>query len=229
MENSLSACVRAVDEGLRYLEIDVRATADGELIVHHDATLDRTTDQRGVIAELPWRSVRSARIGGREPVCRLIDLIEAVPRALLNIDVKDDVSVRPTIEVLTRTGHWDQVCLAAFSDSRLASLRRLGGPRLLTSMGPRSVLCWWASSWLPVARWGVKGAAAQVPVRRRGVDLVTPRTLAAARRAGVETHVWTVNKVDQMHALLDLGVDGLVTDRPDLLLRVLRDREHGAS
>lgn len=224
LENSLSACARAFAEGFAYLEIDVRATADGQVLVHHDASLDRVTDATGVIAELPYAAVAGARIAGREPVCRLVDLIEELPGAYLNIDVKDDATVLPTIGVLRRTGHWDRVCLAAFSDRRLAALRRLGGDRLLTSMGPRSALWWWASARLPGVGRLARGWAAQVPVTRHGLTVVTDRTVGAARRLGREVHVWTVNEVAEMRRLLDLGVDGLVTDRPDLLRDVLRER-----
>ncbi|HWE92258.1 MAG TPA: glycerophosphodiester phosphodiesterase family protein [Pseudonocardiaceae bacterium] len=226
MENSLSALRRAVREGYRYLETDVHATADGVVVVHHDDVLDRTTDGVGVIGELPWSVVGRARIGRREPVCRLEQLLEELPDALLNIDVKSDQAVEPVLEVLRRCAAWDRVCLASFSDARLARLRRLAGPRLLTSMGPNSVAMLWAGGRIGVPLLGglARGAMAQVPVRRGQLTVVGPRFVRVARRCGVEVHVWTVDERAQMIELLDLGVDGLVTDRPDLLRAVLRDR-----
>src|SRR5262249_52409354 len=104
MENSLSAFRRATEEGYRYLETDVHATADGAVVVPHGAPLDRTTDGQGLIAHLPWTRVAKARIGGREPVCRLEDLLEELPDALLNIDVKADSAIEPVAETLRRTG-----------------------------------------------------------------------------------------------------------------------------
>ncbi|RZS43737.1 glycerophosphoryl diester phosphodiesterase [Herbihabitans rhizosphaerae] len=226
MENSLSAFRRAVDEGYRYLETDVHATSDGVVVVHHDAALDRTTDATGQIARLPWQTVRRAKVAGREPVSRLEDLLEELPEALVNIDVKADTAVEPVLDAVRRTDAWERVCLGTFSDTRLARVRKLGGARLITSMGPRSVLALWASGWnrrLPVSR-AIRGFSAQVPVRHGRLELVTRRTVEAAHRMGLEVHVWTINDPVQMNALLDLGVDGLVTDRPDLLRDVLTQR-----
>ncbi len=225
MENSLSALRRAVTEGYRYLETDVRATRDGVPIVLHDPTLDRTTDRRGVVAELGWHQVRRARIGGRQPVCRLADLLEELPTALLNIDVKADSAVGPVLELLRRTGAWDRVCLASFSERRLRRLRRAAGPRLLTSMGTASVVALRVRSllpWLPLHLLLPLGAhLAQVPLRRGPVPVVDPALVRHARRHGIEVHVWTVDDPGVMGVLLDAGVDGLVTDRPDLLRDVL--------
>ncbi|MGB8202192.1 MAG: glycerophosphodiester phosphodiesterase family protein, partial [Pseudonocardiaceae bacterium] len=100
MENSLAAFRRAAAEGYSYLETDVRATRDGVVVVIHDATLDRTTDGSGEIGKLDWAAVRTARVGGREPICRLTDLLEELPGALLNIDVKADSAAAPVLELL---------------------------------------------------------------------------------------------------------------------------------
>jgi glycerophosphoryl diester phosphodiesterase len=222
MENSLSALVRARAEGFRYLETDVQVTSDGVVVVHHDGSLDRTTDGRGVISRLPWSVVRGARIGGREPVCRLDALLEELPDALLNIDVKSDAAVEPVLATLRRCDALGRVCLASFSEARLVRLRRLGGAGLLTSMGPRSVLGLWLGGRLP--GWPVLGAMAQVPVRYGWLRVVSRGFCGSAARCGREVHVWTVNDELRMRALLDLGVDGVVTDRPDVLRSVLRER-----
>jgi glycerophosphoryl diester phosphodiesterase len=222
MENSLSAMVRARAEGFRYLETDVQVTSDGVVVVHHDAALDRTTDGGGVISALPWSVVGAARVAGREPVCRLDALLEELPDALLNVDVKSDAAVEPVLATLRRCGAFGRVCLASFSESRLARLRRGGGRGLLTSMGPRSVLGLWVGARVPGLP--VLGAMAQVPVRYGRLRVVSPGFVAAAARRGSEVHVWTIDDADRMRALLDAGVDGLVTDRPDVLRSVLRDR-----
>jgi glycerophosphoryl diester phosphodiesterase len=226
MENSLSAFRRAVDEGYQYLETDVHATADGVVVVHHDDALDRTTDAHGIVARLSWKTVSHAKIGGREPVSRLEDLLEELPDALLNIDVKADSAVEPVVELLRRTGAVDRVCLASFSDSRLQRLRQRIGPKLITSMGPRSVAALWAAGrfWAPRALRAVRGAMAQVPVTQGRLRVVDRRLITAAHRRGREVHVWTINDAAQMHQLLDLGVDGLVTDQPEILRDVLRAR-----
>ncbi|MEU6149301.1 glycerophosphodiester phosphodiesterase family protein [Actinosynnema sp. NPDC047251] len=224
MENSLAAFRRATTEGYRYLETDVHATADGVVVVHHDDTLDRTTDGVGPVAGQPWSAVSRAKVGGREPVTRLADLLEELPDALLNIDVKADHAVGPVIDLLRATDTLHRVCLASFSDARLARLRRLAGPDLLTSMGPRSAGSLWATGRVPALRLPVTGRIAQVPATQGRLTVVDERFVRAAHRRGLEVHVWTIDTAEQMTALLDIGVDGLVSDRPDVLRDVLKAR-----
>lgn len=226
MENSLCAFRRAAAEGYRYLETDVRATRDGVVVVQHDATLDRTTDGSGALAQLDWAAVRAARIGGREPVCRLADLLEELPDALFNIDVKSELAVAPVLELLRRTRGWGRVCLASFSEARLRRMRKAAGPRLLTSMGTASAVALRLRSALPFLpiRLPVSGSLAQLPVRSQGITVVDRALVRYAHQLGLEVHVWTVDRAEQMRGLLDLGVDGLVTDRPDVLRGVLRAR-----
>lgn len=222
----MSAFRRAVEEGYRYVETDVHATADGVVVMHHDPHLDRTTDGRGAIRRLPWSAVGTARIAGREPVCRFDEALEELPEAAFNVDVKAESAVGPILEVLRRHRAWDRVCLASFDERRLRTLRREGGPRLLTSMGPRSVATLWASSrpgGALLRRW-VGGDAAQVPPAHGRLRVVDDRFVRAAHSRGWEVHAWTVDDADEMRRLLDLGVDGLVTDRPARLRDVLRER-----
>jgi glycerophosphoryl diester phosphodiesterase len=226
MENSMLALRRAVDEGFTYLETDVHATSDGVVVVHHDFAMDRTTDGRGLVAEQPWSSVRAAKVSGVDPVCRLEDVLEELPQALINVDVKSDHTVSPVLELLRRTNCWHRVCLASFSEQRLTRLRAAGGPRLLTSLGPRSAVALRMRSWMPWLRPTplLRGRPAQLPRRRGRLVVVDPALLRYAHRYDIEVHVWTVDTAPEMTELLDLGVDGLVTDRPDLLRAVLRER-----
>lgn len=225
LENSLPAFRRAVSEGYHYLETDVHATSDGVVVVHHDAVLDRTTDLSGPIARQPWQVVRTAKIGGREPVSRLEDLLEELPDAFLNIDVKAERAIGPLVDTLRRTNSYDRVCVASFSESRLERVRRTAGDGLLTSMGTRAIARLWASGRVPILR-GRRGhqRIAQVPVRQGRLTIVDRRLIAAASRQGIEVHVWTIDEPDQMHELIDLGVDGIMTDRPSVLRDVLRVR-----
>jgi glycerophosphoryl diester phosphodiesterase len=227
MENSLSAFRRAVREGYHYLETDVHATSDGVVVVHHDAALDRTTDASGPIARQPWRVVRTAKIGGREPVSRLEDVLEELPDAFFNIDVKVSRAIEPLIDTLRRTNAYSRVCVASFSEARLERVRRSAGDGLLTSMGTRAIARLWAAGRLPAFVRGGRGhqRIAQVPVRQGRLTIVDKRLIAAARRRGIEVHVWTIDEPDQMHELIDLGVDGIMTDRPGVLRDVLRSRD----
>lgn len=223
MENSLTAFRRAAAEGYRYLETDVRSTRDGVVVILHDPTLDRTTDGSGEVEQLDWAAVRSARVGGREPVCRLTELMEELPDALVNIDVKADSAVEPVLRLLQRTGQWHRVCIVAFSEARLRRIRKAAGPRVLTSMGPTSAVALRLRSVVPIPA-PIRGRIAQIPARIFGVPVIDRRLVHYAHVRGFEVHVWTVDREAEMHALLDLGVDGLMTDEPDVLRAVLRTR-----
>src|SRR6478672_5816563 len=135
----MAAFQRAFDEGYRYLETDVRLTADGMLIAFHDARLDRVTDRQGLVGALPWRDVRQARIGGTEPIPLMADLLEAFPTAFFNIDAKSDAAAAPLVDLVMKSGSAARVCLGSFSDRRLAVIRAACGPEVATSMGSREI------------------------------------------------------------------------------------------
>ena len=195
LENSMAAFTRAVDEGYRYLETDVHATADGVLVAFHDYRLDRVTDGHGPVAGQTWDQLRPARIGGREPIPLLADMLEAFPETRFNIDPKSDAAVGPLIDVLHAADALDRVCLGSFSERRLAALRRALGPQVATSLGPRGVV-----SLTSAARFGRRltpapgVVAAQVPVAYGRITVVTPRVVATAHAAELEVHVWTINE-----------------------------------
>ncbi len=222
-ENTMLAFERSVALGYRYLETDVHVTADGVLLAFHDDHLDRVTDRTGEIARLPWSEVSQARVDGQEPIPRLDELLDAFPQARVNIDPKHDGSVDPLIEVLRRADAVDRVCIGAFSGRRLRRLREALGPALCTSLGPAEVATLRLDASLGrTGRW--PAGCAQVPERARGVTLVDERFVRAAHRSGLQVHVWTVDDPATMSRLLDLGVDGLMTDRPAVLRDVLVER-----
>ncbi|HUF32512.1 MAG TPA: glycerophosphodiester phosphodiesterase [Acidimicrobiales bacterium] len=222
-ENTLPAFAHAVGLGYRYVETDVHVTADGALVAFHDETLDRVTDRTGRIADLPWSEVRRALVDGTEPIPLLEDLLGTWPDLRVNIDPKHDAAVEPLAEVLRRTNATDRVCIGAFSDSRLARLQDELGPDLCTSLGPKGTARLRGASFrLPAG--ALLAGCAQVPVRAKGVTIVDRRFLAAAHRRGLQVHVWTIDDPDEMTRLLDLGVDGIMTDRPAVLRDVLERR-----
>lgn len=220
VENSAAAFAAAVALGYRYLETDVHATADGALVAFHDTSLDRVTDRAGQIADLPYREVAAARIGGREPIPLLEDLLGAWPQARFNIDVKVADAIEPLVQAVRRTHSLDRVCISSFSDARLAKVRAALGPELCTALGPRAVAALRVGSYLPGIRPRA-GVCAQVPTGTRTVRIIDPRFVAAAHRLGLQVHVWTIDEPAEIRRLLDLGVDGIMTDRADVLRDVL--------
>jgi glycerophosphoryl diester phosphodiesterase len=215
-ENTLPAFQNAVDLGYRYLETDVHVTADGVVVAFHDDDLSRTTGRPGLIHELPWSEVATARVDGTEPIPRLVDLLRAFPDRRVNIDCKTDAAVGPLGDVLEAEKVLDRVCVAGFSDRRLMKLRGRLGPDLCTSAGPIEL---GVLKLLQVAPPGV--LAAQVPIDLKGFPVVTDGFVRACHRRGVEVHVWTIDEPAEMDRLLDLGVDGIMSDRPAVLKDVL--------
>ncbi|WP_405739396.1 glycerophosphodiester phosphodiesterase [Streptomyces sp. NBC_00028] len=224
LENTLSQFRRAVETGYRYLETDVHATADGKLVAFHDATLDRVTDGAGRIADLPWADVSRARVAGQEPVPLFEELLEAFPDARWNVDLKAESALHPFLDLVERTHTWDRVCVGSFSEARVMRAQRLAGPRLATSYGTRGVLNLRLRSWGVPAALRRSAVAAQVPEAQSGIQVVDHRFVRAAHARGLHVHVWTINDPDRMHRLLDLGVDGIMTDHIDTLRKVMEDR-----
>ena len=224
LENTVFQFRRAVELGYRYIETDVHATADGKLVAFHDETLDRVTDGAGRIADLFWSDVSHARVAGKEPVPLFEELLETFPEVRWNVDIKAEPALRPLLDLLERTDSWNRVLVGSFSEKRVVRAQHLAGPRLATSFGTRGVLNLRLRSWgapLPVRRSAV---AAQVPEEQSGVPVVDRRFVQAAHARGVRVHVWTINEADRMHRLLDLGVDGIMTDHIDTLREVMVER-----
>lgn len=224
IENTAAAFRRAAGAGYRYFETDVHTSADGRLIAFHDTTLDRVTDARGRLAELPWSEIRRARVAGREPLPLFEELLEEFPGARWNVDIKAESALAPLVELIRRTGCWDRVCVGSFSEARVARAHRLAGPRLATSYGVRGVLGLRLRSYGVPAAVRAGAVCAQVPESQGGVRVVDRRFVRAAHARGLQVHVWTVNEPDRMAALLDLGVDGIMTDHIETLRTVLSDR-----
>ncbi|MFF9377608.1 glycerophosphodiester phosphodiesterase [Streptomyces griseoluteus] len=224
VENTVAQFHRAVALGYRYIETDVHLTADGTLVAFHDDSLDRVTDGTGRVADLPWAEVRQARVGGREPVPLFAELLETFPEVRWNVDVKAEAALLPFLELVRRTNAWDRVCLGSFSEARVRRAQRLAGPRLATSFGTLGVLGLRLRSWgLPAPVRG-SAVAAQVPEAQSGVPVADGRFVRAAHARGLQVHVWTVNEPERMHRLLELGVDGIMTDHIDTLREVMEDR-----
>jgi glycerophosphoryl diester phosphodiesterase len=230
-ENSLPAFAAAVNLGFRYVETDVHATSDGTLIAFHDDRLERVTDGSGVIAELPWSSVRAARISGTEEIPTLDAVFESWPRLRVNIDCKAAAAVEPLVDAIERHRAHDRVCVASFSDARRrAVLRRLSRP--VATSGGKSVIGRFvvgggtpARIRIPLGRNALRDVdCLQVPPAAGRIRVVTEASLRRAHGVDVQVHVWTIDDAAQMHRLLDLGVDGIMTDRADTLREVLISR-----
>ncbi len=222
-ENSLAAFARASEAGFSYLETDVHVTADDALVAFHDDSLERVTDGHGLIADHTVAELAELRIGGSDRIPLLAELLEQFPGARFNIDLKAPGAVGSLADLLRRTGAQQRVCVSSFSLARISAFRRLA-PEVATGLSRAGVLLLWLG--LPGLTRLLRGQAAQVPRRAWGdrIPLVTRRFVSTAHRHGIRVHVWTINDASTMDNLIDLGVDGIVTDQPALLRTVLEQR-----
>ncbi|HSL58101.1 MAG TPA: glycerophosphodiester phosphodiesterase [Acidimicrobiales bacterium] len=228
-ENTMPAFEGAVALGYRYVETDVHATADGVLVAFHDESLDRVTDRAGLIRELPWSEVSAARVDGREPIPLFEDLLGTFGDLRVNVDPKHELAVAPLVAAIRRTGAAARICVGSFSDARIAAVKAGVGPELCTSLGPKGTARVKAAGYrAPVGR--LEGQCLQVPVSAKGITVTDERFVTTAHRLGLQVHVWTIDDPAEMERLLDMGVDGIMTDRPALLRDVLERRGewHGA-
>jgi glycerophosphoryl diester phosphodiesterase len=205
----MPAFAHAISLGYRYLETDTQITADGVLLAFHDDDLQRTTGRPGKISALPYREVATARVGGSEPIPLLEDVLGTWPEARVNLEAKSDTAVGPLNDVIRRARAIDRVCIGSFHGRRIRRARQDLGPGLCTSTGP-----------LETFRWRIASSLPGQPLMPR----VTARTVRAAHAAGMQVHVWTIDDADEMRRLLDIGVDGIMTDRLAVLKDVLAER-----
>ncbi|MDE0545590.1 glycerophosphodiester phosphodiesterase family protein [Microbacterium sp. C7(2022)] len=226
VENSFAAIAAAHAAGAVYIESDCHLTSDGHVVLLHDADLSRVAGNPALVAETPLRELEKimAPLGG---VITLRQALDAFPDVRFNIDVKADAAAVPTGRVVAP--HAERVLLTSFSDARRATAlasaaETRAGALPATSAGRETILrLVWAASlrsnkMMARALHGVD--ALQIPERHGRVGILSPRVLDAAHAAGVEVHIWTVNEPAELTRLRDLGVDGVVTDRADLALRM---------
>lgn len=220
-ENTMPAFQRAIDLGYIYMETDVHVTLDGVLLAFHDDDLSRTCGRPGKISELEYSDVSQARVNGTEPIPLLDDLLSTWPNAHINIDCKSDQALQPLENRLARGDLFERVCIGSFSDKRLNHLREVFGDKLCTSMGPRDVTKLRLGSWVNTTSKFRNIHAAQVPVSQGPLTIVDRKFVEAAHRADLQVHVWTIDDPVEMKRLLDLGVDGIMTDRLEVLKNVM--------
>ncbi|WP_439937605.1 glycerophosphodiester phosphodiesterase family protein [Nocardia sp. N13] len=229
-ENTLAAFGRATALGLSYLETDVQTTRDGHVVCFHDATLRRVTGHPGRVADLDLADLRRLRVGGTDQVPTLAEAMAAFPQARFAIDLKDEAAIAPMARLLRTHPRWAERTCVAGAWSRW--LRRLQdeAPGVTTALGWRSLTTLIACSRGGVRPLGVRastptgGAFAHVPLRLGRLPVHSERVIARAHELGVRVVVWTVDDPATMRSLLDAGVDGIITDRPDVLRDVLISR-----
>jgi glycerophosphoryl diester phosphodiesterase len=235
-ENTFEAFAGSYDIGLRYIETDVHLTSDGVIVAFHDPDLRRLGNIQGKIADTTWQQLSSIRVNGQGRIPSLEELLREFPDMRLNIDMKSNQVIGPLVDLIRNCDAFDRVCLASFHDQRIHMARALAGAELCVSAGRISVAKHVLRSYgvLPKSKslsqpsnpdGHVKGyEILQVPLRRYGTKVFSKRFLAQALLEKKLVHVWTINEAAMMHELLDMGVAGIISDRPTLLKQVFIER-----
>ncbi len=238
-ENTLEAFRKGVESGAGGLELDVHMTRDGQIVVVHDSTVDRTTDGSGAVRKMTLAELRAFdagyRFGGpsypyrgrKLKVPTLAEVLREFPDSAVNLEIKEsqpgvEAAVLRTIE---EAGAEDRTLVASARHRVIERFRRISKGRILTAASRREIEIFYLLSRLRLE--GILRPAyeaLQVPIRYQGTTVVTPRFVEAAHAKGVRVDVWTVDDPAEMRHLLDLGADVVMTNRPEALSEVLRER-----
>jgi len=244
-ENTLVSFQRAVQDGARFVELDVRGSRDGAVVVMHDATVRRTTNGRGQVSKQDLTELKALDAGyrfrGAEGVSypyrgknilipTLAELFIALPDSRFIVEIKQarPSIVTKVIEEVRRAGKEEAVLLATAEDRIMREIRRelrLSALSIATGFSYGEVAAFIA--WLAGGRsesYAPPGQAFQIPCEYSGMTLVNEQTVAAAHELGLELFVWTINDKAEMARLLSLGVDGIITDYPARLRALVADR-----
>lgn len=240
-ENSDASFQGAYELGYRHFETDLHLTADGVPVCFHDPTVDRTTNATGRIEHMTLEELQSLDAGFRHVTAKgftfreagvkvptLAWLLTTFPDTSVVVDMKSDGLADPLAALIEDLKAHERLIVGSFSDARLAEFRLVTKDRVPTSVGPTAARLWVLASRVG-RRAGGAAAALQLPTHMRGVRVVDERLVSAAHDAGLQVHVWTVNERTQMARLLDMGVDGLITDRLDMLKDLLIERGEWAA
>ena len=244
-ENTLEAFRLAVEEGAGGLELDVHATRDGEIVVIHDASVDRTTDGSGAVAGMTLEELRRLDAGYRfspdggrtfpyrgrgTRIPTLAEVYAQFPDVRVNADIKETRAgtEEVVLRVIRRAAAEVRTLVASNDHAVVRRFRRASGCRIRTAASRREIAAFYLMSCSRLEALGRPAYdALQVPVEHKGIALVTPRFLGAAHSRDVRVDVWTINDAAEMRRLLDLGVDGVMTDRPGVLASLLEERGEG--
>ena len=221
-ENTLAAFQIAYDMGYRIMETDVQASKDGVLYCFHDTDLQRSAGDPRKFETLTSSEIDRVRLKGGHPIPKLAQLFEAFPNAYFNIDAKSWASVEPLIALTRSMKTGARTCFGSFSQRRIETIiSALSQHSPARSLGTGGVIRFYLEHLLN-HRGQINANCAQLPVSHFGIKLITPKTLTYAKVKGLKIHVWTINQAPEMQRLIDLGVDGIMSDDCAMLKSVLQ-------
>ena len=218
-ENTLESFDYALEIGCSYIETDVQLSSDGVPFIFHDNDLNRLLGKNISFNSLSSNEIKKLKLFESFDIPTLESALKKFPNALFQIDLKTDEVAVPAMKIIETFEAFDRVCIASFSSKRLAYINEMY-PHVCLSMGPKEILKLLLASY-GLYKKKVPGNCLQVPIYQYGIKLVTKRFIQYVQNIGLKIHVWTINDKNQMQQLIDLGVDGIITDRPKALKDLL--------
>ena len=218
-ENTLESFKYSLELGCAYIETDVQLSSDGIPYIFHDDDLSRLLGKDVAFNSLHSSEIQNLKLFESFDIPTLETALKTFPDALFQIDLKTDEVAIPAMKIIETLEAFDRVCIASFSSKRLARINEMY-PHVCLSMGPKEILKLLLASY-GLYKKKVPGNCLQVPIYQYGIKLVTKRFIQYVQNIGLKIHVWTINDKNQMQQLINLGVDGIITDRPKALKDLL--------
>ena len=217
-ENTLEAFEYALALGCAYIETDVQLSSDGIPYIFHDNDLSRLLGKKTLFNSLDSSEIDSLRLFDTYQIPRLKTTLENFPEALFQIDVKTDEVAMPAMKIIHECSALNRVCIASFNSDRLKQVNE-AYPEVCLSMGPKEVAKLLLASF-GLYRKKIPGNCLQIPIYQYGIKLVTQRFVDYVQSIDLKIHVWTINDVPTMQKLIDMKVDGIITDKPSELKKL---------
>ena len=218
LENTIEAFQSAVSLGYQYLETDLRETSDGKIITFHDPNLKRITGANITISETKFSDIRMRRLPSREIIPTIDELLEEFPDSFFNMDLKVNQIEEKVLKKINSHNALERVCLGSFNSKVIKKINSLE-PKILTSMGISQVIMYKFFQKKNISK------LIQIPTRWNGIKVITKKFIDRLHNDGLKVHVWTVNKETEMQSLIDLGVDGIMTDNASGLIKVMKQNK----
>ena len=218
LENTIEAFQSAVSLGYQYLETDLRETSDGKIITFHDPNLKRITGANITISETKFSDIRMRRLPSREIIQTIDELLEEFPDSFFNMDLKVNQIEEKVLKKINSHNALERVCLGSFNSKVIKKINSLE-PKILTSMGISQVIMYKFFQKKNLSK------LIQIPTRWNGIKVITKKFIDRLHNDGLKVHVWTINKETEMQSLIDLGVDGIMTDNASGLIKVMKQNK----
>ena len=219
IENSFEAFNSVIQMGYKYIETDLRMTLDGEVIAFHDPDLKRLFNLDLLVKDLTFNEIANLF---KEKNCRLLTLEDALkefPHINFNIDLKVKEAIQHSVKVVANLNSFDRVCFASFHSSHTKKILHLN-QNAIVSMSMKDVALF---KFFKIYNKNIK--VIQIPLKWKGIKLLTRSFMRKADKNNLLIHIWTVNDEDTINNLIDIGVNGIITDEPELLMEIMKERD----